>query len=242
MRDVTNVYHIVQFQSGDAYAFFHGCHWKCSYCVRTLGLWDLGLPEDVRNELDKLWLQGRVKFLSIEEVVAILKESGVRLAFFGGGEPTIDRELKPLIKRLKEEGIDVWLITNGELLDEELVGMVRGITFSIKALDDGLHRRITGRSNRTVLENFKRFVGSGKVVAETVYVKGLVECDEVLRIARFIASLNPETTFRIDPLVQNPPYEEVDSCIKEVMKILPRTYRIMATKGEPPNLLYPRIG
>jgi len=202
----------------------------------------LSLPEEVRKDLDKLWLEGRVKFLSIYEVVEILKENSVRLAFFGGGEPTIDRELKPLIKRLKEEGIDVWLITNGELLDKELIDLVRGVTFSIKALDDGLHRRITGRSNRVVLENFKRFAGSGKIVAETVYAKGLVECDEVMRIARFIASLNSETRFRIDPLVQDPPYREVDKCIRRVRKVLPKTYRIMATKGEPPDLLYPRIG
>ena len=239
---MTNVYHIVQFQNKDAYVFFHGCNWKCSYCVRTLGRWDMGLPEEVRRALDKLWLEGKVKFLSIDEVVEILKENSVRLAFFGGGEPTIDNELKPLIKRLKEEGIDVWLITNGERLDEELIDLVRGVTFSIKALDDELHKKITGFSNRIVLENFKRFARSGKIVAETVYAKGLVECDEVLRIAKFIASLNPEIVFRIDPLVQNPPYEEVDECIRKVIKILPRTYRIMATKSEPPKLLYPKIG
>ena len=202
----------------------------------------MGLPEEVRSALDKRWLEGKVKFLSIDEVVEILKENSVKLAFFGGGEPTIDNELKPLIKRLKEEGIDVWLITNGERLDEELIDLVRGVTFSIKALDDELHKKITGFSNRIVLENFKRLARSGKIVAETVYAKGLVECDEVLRIAKFIASLNPEIVFRIDPLVQNPPYEEVDECIRKVIKILPRTYRIMATKSEPPKLLYPKIG
>ena len=120
--------------------------------------------------------------MSIEEVVRILKENGVKLAFFGGGEPTIDRELKPLIKHLKKEGIDVWLVTNGELLDKELVDLVK-----IRTLDDELHKKITGVPNYKALENFKRFVKSGKIVAETVYVKGLVECDEILRIAKFIA-------------------------------------------------------
>ncbi len=165
------------------------------------------------------------------------------MAFFGGGEPTIDGDLKPLIKRLKKERIEVWLVTNGELLDEELVDLVKGITFSIKALDDELHRRITGVSNRDALKNFKRFAKTGKIVAETVYVKGLVECDEILKIARFIASLNPDIKFRIDPLVQNPAYEEVDECIEKVREVLPNTYRIWATgKSRPPRLLYPKPG
>ncbi|WP_048159732.1 radical SAM protein [Thermococcus barophilus] len=239
---MTNVYHIVKFQRGDAYVLFHGCHWRCSYCVWAFEKWNLCLPDDLKRKLDKLWIRGDIKFLSIEEVVRILKENGVKLAFFGGGEPTIDRELKPLIKQLKKEGISVWLITNGELLDKELVELVKGVTFSIKAFDDELHKRITGVSNYKVLENFKRFAKSGKIVAETVYVKGIVECDEILKIAKFIASLNPKIRFRIDPLVQNPIYEEVDECIRKVRRILPNTYRIRGTgKGEPPNLLYPEV-
>ncbi len=238
---MTRIYHIVQFKDGSAYLLFNGCNWNCSFCVRKMGRWDFCLPDELKRELDNLWDMGEVKFLSIEEVVAILNENGVNLAFLGGGEPTIDRELKSLVERLKEEDIYVWLLTNGELLDEELVSAVKGVTFSIKALDNTLHRKITGVSNLRTLENFRRFACSGKIVAETVYAENLVECDEILKIAKYIALANPNIRFRIDPLVQNPVYSKVDKCIEKIKKILPYTYRIKANRGGIQKLLYPRL-
>jgi len=233
---------MVQFKDGSAYLLFNGCNWNCSFCVRKVGKWDFCLPDELKRVLDNLWSRGEVEFLSIEEVVEILNENRVNLAFLGGGEPTVDGELKSLVERLKKENIDVWLLTNGELLDEKLVDMVKGITFSIKALDDALHRRITGVSNLNILENFRRFAGSGKIVAETVYAENIVECDEILKIAKFIALVDPNIRFRIDPLVQNPVYSKVDECIEKTKKILPNTYRIKANGGvETPKLLYPRL-
>ncbi|AEC51908.1 co-factor modifying protein [Pyrococcus sp. NA2] len=238
---MTRVYHIVKFKDGSAYVLFDGCNWKCSYCVwREVTRWSLCLPEERRKELDMLWINGRVRYLRLEEVVSMLKRNSVKFAFFGGGEPTLDPELKPLLRALSREGIKVWLVTNGENLDEEIINLVEGVTFSIKALDRELHRRITGVSNEKVLENLRRFGKSGKIVAETVFVPGLVECDEIERIARFIASINPSIPLRVDPLVQGASVEKVDECIERITEV--KAYRIKVKgKIEPPEVIYPVI-
>jgi len=239
---MTRVYHIVKFQDGNAYLLFDGCNWRCKYCVwREVTRWSLCLPEKTRQQLDYLWKERKVRYLTVEEVERILEKERVKIAFLGGGEPTLDPELKPLMKALAKRGIKVWLVTNGEGLDDEIVDIAYGITFSIKALDEELHKRITGVSNSKVLENFRRYAKSGKIVAETVYVPGLVECEEIMKIAEFIASINPNIALRIDPLVQGADLEEVDKCIEKVKNVL-NAYRIKV-KGEvkPPKLLYPVV-
>ncbi|WP_052696160.1 radical SAM protein [Palaeococcus ferrophilus] len=236
------VYHIVRFRSGSAYVLFDGCNWNCSFCVwREVTRWSLCLPDGAKKRLDILWERG-VRYLSVDDAVELLMKASARVAFLGGGEPTLDPELKALMRALRREGIKPWLVTNGENLDDEMVELAEGITFSIKALDDRLHRGITGVSNERALENFERYAKTGKLVAETVFVPGLVECDEIERIARFIASLNPDMPLRIDPLVQGANFKDVDECIERVRKILPKTDRVRV-KGsvEPPEVLYPEV-
>lgn len=240
---MTRVYHAVRFKGGSAYVLFDGCNWNCYFCVwREVTRWSLCLPLETRRKLDYMWRTGRVRYLSVNEVVDLLKKARVTTAFLGGGEPTLDPELKALMRALRREGIKPWLVTNGENLDDEMVELAEGATFSIKALDEELHRRITGASNGKVIENFRRYAGTGKLVAETVFVPGLVECEEIERIARFIASINPEMRLRIDPLVQGATIEKVDECIERVREILPKTDRIRV-KGsvEPPEVLYPEV-
>ena len=240
---MTRVYHIVQFESGDAYVTFDGCNWHCYYCVWRLNRWNICLPQDIKKKLDKLWNSKKIKFLSTEEVTKILAENKVKNAFFGGGEPTLDPEIKKLIKDLKRKGIEVWLITNGENLDNDIVSLVKGVTFSIKAINEDIHKKITGVSNKKVLENFKKYATNNKITAETVYDGKYVKCSEIIEIAKFISSLNKNMRFRIDPLVQGVNLSDVDGCIERVRKILPNTYRWkIKEKMKMPKLIYPKIG
>ncbi len=240
---MTRVYHIVQFDSGDAYLTFDGCTWNCYYCVWRMSRWNICLPQEVKQKLEALWNSKSIEFLSVDDIVRILVKNNVKKAFFGGGEPTLDPEIKAIIRALKMKDIDVWIITNGEHLDDELVSMAKGITFSIKALDKKLHFRVTGVSNERVLDNFRKYAKSGKIVAETVYDGKYIKCPEIARIARFISSLNKEMSFRIDPVVQGVNLEDLDRCIEEVRKILPTTYRWKINSPRKfPKLLYPQIG
>ena len=193
--------------------------------------------------MENMWRAGKVRFLSVEEVMRILTSNGIEKIVLGGYEPTTDPELKELILGLKERGFKVWLLTNGYILDEEVAYAVDGMTFSIKAYDDGLHRKITGLGNKRIMNNF-RLVASAypqKIVAETVYDGKYVTCGEVTKIARFISSINSDISYRIDPLVQERSrlVKEVDACIEMVRKILPKTHRIVGKGGKPIRILYP---
>jgi pyruvate formate lyase activating enzyme len=78
------------------------------------------------------------------------------------------------------------------------------IKFDLKAWDEGLHRALTGVSNRPTLENFARAARRAHerpdpplVVASTLLVPGYVDAEEVSRLAAFIATLDPDIPYTL---------------------------------------------
>jgi pyruvate formate lyase activating enzyme len=78
------------------------------------------------------------------------------------------------------------------------------VKFDLKAFDEGLHRALTGVSNRRTLENFQRAASRAcepreppLVVASTLLVPGYVDADEVGRIARFVADIDPTIPYAL---------------------------------------------
>jgi pyruvate formate lyase activating enzyme len=78
------------------------------------------------------------------------------------------------------------------------------IKFDLKAWDEGLHRALTGVSNRRTLSNFAEVAKliSGRpnpplLVASTLLVPGYVDVEEVAPIAAFIASLDPSIPYSL---------------------------------------------
>jgi pyruvate formate lyase activating enzyme len=72
------------------------------------------------------------------------------------------------------------------------------IKFDLKARDEGIHRALTGFSNRWTLDNFRLAAELARarpvppaLVASTLLVPGYVDAEEVGAIARFIADLDP---------------------------------------------------
>lgn len=96
--------------------FTKGCNFKCSYCQNSsfaYGMYDEKISEEEIFE----YLNKRKKIL---DAVVI-----------SGGEPTIQKNLKEFIKKVKEMGFKVKLDTNGynpdilkDLIDNELIDYV----------------------------------------------------------------------------------------------------------------------
>ena len=247
----TNVYHITQFKDNSAYLNFLGCRWKCKGCVRLSG-WDSHLSPSDRENLNKIYGNSISSLkLDLNDVIKILTANNVKKVYPGGHEPTLDPHIAGILKILKENNIRTKLVTNGEFLTDEIIDSVDEVTLSIKALDDEIHKAYTGASNKRTLENFEEFYVSGKIEPESIYIPEVVECEEILKIAAYIADYDRNLKYRIDKFRSYGNYkrdasgEEVEECLKKVKKILPNAYTftpgINDNKINYAECLYPKI-
>jgi pyruvate formate lyase activating enzyme len=143
--------------------------------------------------------------LSADELVSAANERTYCVCYFGGDPAAQMPHALAASKRLADRGVVVCWETNGtahpRLMDRALdLSLSTGgcLKFDLKAYDDGLHRALTGIGNARALENFAKAVDRDAcrrdpppVIASTLLVPGYVDADEVGRIARFIAKLNP---------------------------------------------------
>lgn len=245
---LTNIYHITQFDDNSAYLNFLGCRWRCKGCVRLLG-WDSHLSPSDREELGDRYMgiQSSLR-LQLDDIIKILKEHNTKKLYLGGYEPTLDPNLVKILKILRNWEYQIKLVTNGEFLSKRIMELVDEVTLSIKALDDEIHKAYAGVSNRRTLRNFERFHNSEKIEIETIYIPEVIECEEILEIARYLASYNKNLVYRIDRFhsydgfKRDATLEEVRGCLEKVKRILPNAYSF--TSREKPNYakcLYPKL-
>ena len=97
--------------------FTNGCNFLCPYCQNSALVLDTKENELIPEEEVLSYLKERKKLLD-----------GVCIA---GGEPTIQKDLKEFIRKVKDLGLSVKLDTNGsnpevikELLDEHLIDYI----------------------------------------------------------------------------------------------------------------------
>lgn len=151
------------------------------------------------------------------ELTSAANERTYCVCYFGG-DPASQMAHALATSRLLAEradcnqsGVVVCWETNGtaqpRLMDRALaLSLETGgcVKFDLKAYDDNLHRALTGASNRQTLENFGRAAARfderpepPPVVASTLLTPGYVDAEEVSRIARFIAALNPAIPYAL---------------------------------------------
>ena len=112
------------------------CNLRCVYCM----------PEE------GITLTEHEKILTYEEIIRLCREFaklGISKVKITGGEPLVRRNLKNLIKSIKDiEGIDnVTLTTNGILLEDQIDGLVKAgldaVNISIDTLDKEKFKSVT---------------------------------------------------------------------------------------------------
>jgi len=217
----TRIYHVSFHEAlGSASLFFYGCNFKCKGCLRRVYMYDCHL-----NDFPKT---GRLRFLTINELMEILKKIKSKTVVFEGWEPTLDPMLAKIADSIRCNGMRTVLLTNGYLYPP--TSSFDEIKVSIKAFSRQVHVYYTGKSNKRVLENFKSIYENApkKLSAETVLIPNLVDIDEIVRIAKFISSVNPAIHLRIDgywPVVPNTPWraptrEEVISAVIRARRYL----------------------
>ena len=155
-------------------------------------------------------------------------------AMITGGEPTLDKEyLLTLVRGLKEKGFEkIVLMTNGYALgaDENYVRELEeaGLTeahVDVKAFSEDVHESYTGKSSKPVLSAIERLNASGiELLVQTVYMPGIVEDAEIEQIAEFLASVNRDIKYRINPFVPVFAYEKVTS--RPTLEAMERAYEV----------------
>ncbi len=165
-------------------AWLSGCQFKCVFCHNP-DTWKSsnGTPVPLQRALEVV-NQYRHSLKTMKGGLTI-----------SGGEPLLQhRFLSKLFPRVKELGVHTDLETNGyfgdRLTDKDLES-IDLIMLGLKAIEPGLHKRLTGRDNKPA-HDFARRLAARKhpVWIRFVVVPGWTDTeDEFQRIADFAAGL-----------------------------------------------------
>jgi len=127
------------------------------------------------------------------------------ISFTGGDlacQPEFYVEATRLIKALDQ---NLWVLfeTNGHGMTPGNLDLFRearidSFWLDIKAHDDGIHRRLTGSSNRRILGLPSEMVERGFTLeVSTVHIPGWVEVDQIRAIAASLAQVDPDIPYGI---------------------------------------------
>ncbi|MDD4244744.1 MAG: anaerobic ribonucleoside-triphosphate reductase activating protein [Candidatus Methanomethylophilaceae archaeon] len=113
--------------------YLAGCNFRCPYCHNRDLVLNPGEAEDIPLDGIMEYIKRNSDFLD-----------GVVIS---GGEPTLNKDLPDLIKKLRKLGMDIKIDTNGTMPDvlDDLIGagMVDFIAMDIKAPLDGRYSSVT---------------------------------------------------------------------------------------------------
>lgn len=137
------------------------CNHNCSYCAYRVDNLQLGKDMVVRDQIT------REKMM---EIIDDIIEMGVKaVTFSGGGDPFCYPHLLETVKKLSKSSIKFAALTNGSLLQGEIVEIfahnAQWLRISIDGWDDesySLYRRVPhGEFTKIMvnIENFQRFAG-----------------------------------------------------------------------------------
>ena len=107
-----------------------------------------------------------------------------------------------LLKRLKEEGINTAVDTCG-FVPKESIDKVMPYTdtflYDIKAIDEEVHIRCTGQSNRQILDNIRYIDACGKAIEVRIPYVPDYNDDQIDKIAEFLKSLKNVKAVKVLP-------------------------------------------
>ena len=165
-------------------AWLTGCQFRCVYCHNP-DTWKLTNGTPVR-------LSRAVEVVSQYKTSLRSMKGGLTVS---GGEPLMQhRFLSKLFPAVHKLGIHTTLETNGylgERLSDDDLASIDLVMLGLKAIEPGLHKRLTGVENKTVHDFARRLaVRKHPVWIRFVVVPGWTDnMEEVDRMADFVAGL-----------------------------------------------------
>ncbi|MBE7088345.1 MAG: pyruvate formate lyase-activating protein [Clostridiales bacterium] len=176
--------------------FMQGCPMRCLYCHN---------PDTWALNCGKQYSAEEVAKTALKYKSYISNGGGVTVS---GGEPLLQAEfITSLFKILKENGVHTAIDTSGitysEANKEQIEGLLKYtdlVIVDIKHIDENEHKRLTGRSNKNVLNFVQKLSDMGKDMwIRHVLVPEITDNDEYLqKLSAFIKTL--KTVKRVEVL------------------------------------------
>ncbi|MHA1961722.1 MAG: radical SAM protein [Candidatus Thorarchaeota archaeon] len=127
------------------------------------------------------------------------------VAFTGGDVLCQPEFYVSVARKIKEVSRDIWVLleTNGYGLTEKNLklfadGGIDSFWLDIKAYSEDVYRKLCGTTNRHILESVERIVDYGFTLEIlTLFIPGLVETEEHVKIAELVADVDSEIPFTL---------------------------------------------
>ncbi len=197
--------------------FFKGCPLSCAWCHNpeciSFNKETLFYPEKCIgcNKCDEGCFSGAKvicgKEMTTKELMNEIlldkpyykNEGGVT---FSGGEPLCHKDfLIEMIKECKKHNINTAIESSLIYFDEELFKNIDYIMVDLKLFDDELHKKYTGVSNKTILENFKKLDSLNKpYIVRTPLIKNVTDIDDIKAFVGTLKNVSKHETLKYHPL------------------------------------------
>lgn len=164
--------------------FMQGCPLKCVFCHNF----------DLIDSSGGRLIEAEELMEKIDKCIPYLNKGGVTIS---GGEPTMQWEfVKELLAMCRQKkihtAIDTCLYTTKKVLDA-LLPVVDLFMSSVKQMDEKKHLSLTGKTNKTILENIKYVASKKPVWLRYVLISGKTDSEkdinQLINFARQLKNL-----------------------------------------------------
>ncbi|MDI3486728.1 MAG: pyruvate formate lyase activating enzyme [Methanolobus sp.] len=172
---------------------FGGCNMKCPYCVH---------------------IHQPVKEWTVDEVLDYAQKSTTENVYLGGAEPTLQKDLMPLIEGLHGMGKQVILKSNGMKPDvlEKSLPFVYGFVLEIKAPGDDVKAvmEVTGMSEERT-QKYLKLLGESMNIAKQkwlrVWIRVIPEYVNAENMPRILPDLEEASEVMLYQFMSNPDFD-----------------------------------
>jgi len=174
------------------------CH-KCFFCVYNSDF------SNMHETMDKHDILSKDKLF---EILDDFKDIGVKaVTYSGGGEPLMHPNILDIVRKTKENNIDLSIITNGQLLKNEIAEEFydsKWIRISVDYFNDDLFyksRSVNKNFFLEIVKNIKSFVNNKSINCEITlnYIITKLNYDTIYEACKFFKDLGVNN-IRLSPM------------------------------------------
>ncbi len=165
------------------------CNHKCYYCSYADNA--LGLRDSVNT-------QDQIPWEKMQDIISDISDMGVKaVTFSGGGEPLVYPHIVDTMKMVADAGIDLSIITNGQLLKDEraeVLTKAKWVRISFDSANAETYskvRKIPVKAFDEVCDNIRSFakMKTNECELGVNYVINHENADQVLDMAKMVKDL-----------------------------------------------------